>query len=175
MKRIFLFIFFIILLSLVQIGLLNSLGDWGKNINLILCLVVFITIIFNYSQGLWSAFLGGLVLDLYSPLIFGIFTLVFLIIAILINFLFTNFFTNKSLYSLLALGGFAIIVYNLLFFVFVGLLFVFDLRGTYLILDINWLKNLMSQIILNFIVLALFFIFINKLNKRLKAVFLWID
>ena len=175
MKRIFLFIFLIILSSLIQIGLLNSLDDWGNRINLILCLVVFITIIFNYSSGLWAAFIGGLILDLYSPLTFGIFTLIFLIIAILANFLFTNFFTNKSLYSLLALGGLASILYGLLFYIFVYLLFVSNLSDTYFLLDIVWLKNLMNQIILNSIILILFFIFVNKLSKRLKATFLWID
>lgn len=173
MKRKILFIFISLFFALLQVGFLRSLEGFWKDINLILCLAVFITVIFNYRWGLIFALISGFVADLYSPFFFGLATLSLLGSVFLINLLFINFFTNKSLYSLLVLGGSGVIIYNLLMLIFSNLFFVFGLNEWRIFYDYLFLRDIFSQAIFNLVVLALLFFTIGVINRRFHSVFIW--
>jgi len=111
MPKSLLFFLSIILLAVLQTSFLPSLGPAGK-VNLIFIGLAFLSVI-NYPAAIKWAFVGGLLLDLNSVFPFGTITLILLAVAAEINFLFRNFFTNRSLYSLSALILFGFLTYNL--------------------------------------------------------------
>jgi len=162
----------VIFFSMVQTNLLVSLR-WPWNFfNLILSIVIFITVILNYHRGLWFALFSGLIIDLFSFLPFGTMTAAMLLTVIIINGLFKNFFTNRSLYSLIILGFLGNIVY-FVFFLFINLVFfVFDITNN---LDIFFtpanLYGFLWQTIFNVSLLAFLFFVFNFVSKKLKSVF----
>lgn len=106
------YILFLIFLGMLQVSFLAVWPYPVNSVNLLLSLVVFLAIIVNYERGLWWTLGSGLFLELYTGTLFGITTLAMLLTVIAVNFLFNNFFTNRSFYSLMILGFVATIVYN---------------------------------------------------------------
>src|SRR3989338_7268749 len=91
-----------ILILLIVLGQISFLSTWPQpisNINLLLSVIIFVAVIINYEQGLWWALGGGALLELYSSLPFGAVTLGLVATVIVVNLLFTNFFTNSSYYA----------------------------------------------------------------------------
>ncbi|MDD5043337.1 MAG: rod shape-determining protein MreD [Patescibacteria group bacterium] len=175
MKKFLLLFLGAIFSVILQSGFLNSLGAPLNNINLVLCLVIFLVIIFDYRVGLLFGVLAGIFLDIYSPLFFGLSTVIFLLIALGVNFLFSNFFTNKSLYSLIVLGGVSILFYEFFLYLLVFLAFYFGVLEFRIFLDYFWFKKLISEILLNILVLILMFFIVKSGSKRLRAVFIFND
>lgn len=163
---------FVILVSLVQAGFLSVL-PWPANyLNLVLSAAIFITFAIEYRQGLWFSFFAGLIIDLFSYLPFGSFSAILLATVIAVNALFNNFFTNKSLYSLIFLGLLGSLIYTtaLLFFNFS--FFIVGLPNN---LDIffaaNNLLGLAWQIAFNIALLVVSFFVFNFFNKKFKKAF----
>lgn len=90
----------------------NLPGIAGK-INAIIIVIVFLAGLGNLRVSLWWAAGAGFLLDLYSFGVFGFNLFVLAGIAVLTDFLQHNFFTNRSLYSFLALAFFACLGYDL--------------------------------------------------------------
>jgi cell shape-determining protein MreD len=111
----------IIILGTIQVGFFSALPRPFNYFNLILSAAVFITFALDYGKGLWFAFFSGLIIDLFSYLPFGTMTFLMMITVVSVNALFNNFFTNRSLYSLISLGVLANLIYaaGLLFFNFI--------------------------------------------------------
>lgn len=162
----------IIFLSLVQTNFFTAL-PWPWNFfNLVLSIAIFITVITNYRQGLWFALFSGLIIDTFSSLPFGTMTLATLLVVITINTLFNNFFTNRSLYSLIILGFLGNIIYFIFLLLINSVLFVFGVINN---LDIFFtgenIYGFLWQAIFNVFLLALLFIIFNFVSKKLKSVF----
>lgn len=169
----------IIILGIIQVSFLTTWPFPISSLNLILSLVIFLTVIVNYQRGLWWALGGGLLLELYSSSIFGLITLSLVLTVIGINFLFNNFFTNRSLYSLLILGFIGTIGYSLIVSGFKSLFLIFlpraMSRGGFDInfLGINFWPNFFWQPLLNLIILAIIFFTYYISTGRLKNIFLF--
>lgn len=165
-------IFFIFFLSLFQMSFL-SVMPWPLNyLNLILSIIFFVAIILDYWQGLWLALFFGLILDFFSFFHFGTITIVILITLIIIEFLFKNFFTNKSLYSLIVLGFLGNIIYATGLLVFNFLYFIFNVsNGLNKFLTSTNIYGLFWQMIFNVCILFILFLVYNFLSKKLKSVF----
>lgn len=164
------------IISLIIIGILqvSFLTTWPwpiNSLNLILSLTIFLTVIINYRRGLFFALGGGLFLELYSSLPFGITTLSLIFTVIMINLLFNNFFTNRSFYSLLFLGLISTFIYNLaiLGFDFLGL--IFGISDYFF--GFNFWTSFFWQPILNLLILAIIFFTYNISTGRLKNIFLF--
>jgi len=164
-----LLLFYVVL----QISFVPSIGQGLNNLNLALCVIIFVTVIISYDAGLWLSFGSGLLLELYSIYPFGVVTLSFLIITMVVNILFKNLFTNRSLYSLLALGVLGTFIYGLIMLVSKSLIFIADptiniavLFGPASFYELFW------QIIFNSTLLALTFLTMNFISHRLKAYFI---
>lgn len=162
----------IITVSILQVSLLSIWRAPLNNLNLILVLVVFVTIIINYQKGLWWAFGTGLFLELFSSLIFGTITLALLMTTVLLDSLFKIFFTNRSLYSLLILGALGTLSYNLII-ILGGLVNNFlKINLPSLVINLKYFYQIAWELILNLMALTIIFLVFNFLTKRLKSVFL---
>jgi hypothetical protein len=142
-----------------------SSSFFGLGANLLLIILVIIILLFNWRQALWLALFGGLLWDLYSPLNFGFYTLSFLLTAILIYYLAANYLATKSLYSLEFLILIAAVVFNLLLLIFSNLANFFNLSSNYLLLNWQFLGELIIQIIINFILAYIFYKFYRPAKK----------
>jgi len=162
----------VIFFSMVQANFLTAL-PWPWNFfNLILSIAIFITVILNYHRGLWFALFSGLIIDLFSFLPFGTMTCAMLATVIVTNSLFNNFFTNRSLYSLIILGFLGNVIY-FVFFLFINLVFfTFNITNN---LDIFFtaanLYGFFWQAVFNISLLTFLFLIFNFVSKKLKSVF----
>lgn len=163
----------IILLALFQISFISIL-PWPFNyFNFVLSVLIFIVVIFDFRQALWFALFSGLILDIFSLSIFGTIAVIMILVAVIVNFLFRNFFTNRSLYSLVILGLIgngiyilSLLISNFLFFIFGATDNLEKFFSGDNIFGLGW------QIIFSVLFLAIMFLMFNFLSKRLKSVFI---
>lgn len=89
LKKILFLIIAFYILTLFQTSFMPFFGIKGLTINLILVLVILINF-FEVPEkkiGLWSAFIAGFFLDVWSSMPFGIEILIFVLVAIFIKFI----------------------------------------------------------------------------------------
>lgn len=161
----------VLILGIIQVSFLTTWPPPINALNLILSLVIFLGVIVDYRRSLVLAFAGGLFLDLFSFNTFGLVTLAMILVAITVNFLFNEIFTNRSLYSLLILGSTGILIYNIL--ITVGNFFA-HFFGFGLAVSLDWIyfSGLAWQLFLNVLILTIIFFIFHFSTGRLKANFL---
>lgn len=163
LKFIFLF-FFAFLIFLLQVSFLNSLpGIWGR-INLPLLFVIILFIFYNFSSSVYAALFFAFFLDLSSFSVFGIYTLSFLITLFVADFVWANFFTNRSIYSFLILGILLLFFYNFLLYLFL-LIFNKNISNVAWFGKYFWL-NLLSEGFWVVLLILIFFYFLNRQKGR---------
>ncbi len=116
-------IILIISLSVVQIALVSGLPAPAGNLNLALVVLIFILGFSGFNFAAWWAVGVGFLFEIFSFLPFGAFLIGLSLTVIIANWLLNYFFTNRSLYSFLALTGLATVIYGLIINFFV-LIFV---------------------------------------------------
>jgi rod shape-determining protein MreD len=164
----------ILIFALVSIRLsfISALPGWFNSFNLILAIIIFILALGSLKLALWWAIGAGVLLDIFSFSPFGVFLISLCLAVVIVNFLLTNFFTNRSLYSF-----FALIIFFTLFYEFILNIVFYFLRlisseAAFFMLNINFWKNLSTQIVLNLIAVLIIFYAINFASNRLKPAFL---
>ena len=168
-SKILLFLF-IISIGMIQVSFLTTWPDPIRSLNLILLLSVFIAIIFSYKSGLWYAFGSGLFLELYSSNGFGLIVLSLFLTVVGINMLFKNFFTNRSIYSLLLLGFIATVIYNIIFYILSFILVVLNLSQA--LLNFSFFNIFFWQPLLNLLVLGIIFVIYQLTTNRIRSMFI---
>jgi hypothetical protein len=108
-------IILILLLVICQVTLIPHLQIFGAWPNLILILALVLTVAGLNENALLVASLGGLFLDLASPLIFGFYTLVLIIFTLSTSFLVKKFFAGFSPMILSAIVATGTLFYDLIF------------------------------------------------------------
>ncbi|MEK7202904.1 MAG: hypothetical protein AAB653_01145 [Patescibacteria group bacterium] len=161
----------IIFLVIFQIAFVNSLPAKFNNLNLILVVLIFILSLVNINYALaWAIGLGWLMdIFLFAP--FGLHLISLFLTIIFSNLLLTNFFTNRSFYSTLALVGLSTIIYEFFLNSFNYLIDLFN-KGNLLIITWNFWLDKSSQMVLNLLVVIVFFYFINFISKKFSPNFL---
>lgn len=168
----FLILLIIIIVFISQTSFLLSLDWFSHRVNLILVLIVSITLVRGYHQGLvWTLVAGGL-MDLYSGFPFGTITLALLLSIILGHHLFKNFLTNRSLYSLTLIIIGATLSYNLLIALITNLLHFFNPSSLNLNLNLPFLSSIIWQSFGNSLFVWLTFLIYGAVSKRLQKTFL---
>lgn len=169
--KIFLNLFFILLLGTLELSFVSGLPLGLNNLNLALVIFIFILITTGLDSALWWAFGVGVLMDAFSFLPFGVYT-ISLILGVLALKLILNFFTDRSLYSLLAaifLGTIAYeIIFNLVAYIITAA------SGQEFIQAFNkvfWGQE-MYKVIFNMAGVLIIFYILNSLSNRLKPVFL---
>ncbi|MBU1146443.1 hypothetical protein KKD80_02770 [Patescibacteria group bacterium] len=162
-----------VFLVLFQISFIAALPWPGNYFNLVLVILIFITVIFNFHQALWFGLFSGFLIDMFSLSGFGTIAAISILVVIILNFLFKNFFTNRSLYSLMILGLIGNVIYILSLLLFNFSFFIFG--GTDSLLKFFSRANILGllwQIMFSVLFLMVMFLAFNFLSKKLKSVFL---
>ncbi len=155
-----------------QLSFISGLPAGLNNFNLVLVVLVFILILTNLNLASWWAVGTGAFLGILSFSAFGVDLFCLYVTVVAVNFLLVNFFTNRSLYSILALSGFAVFVYevflNLIIFL-EKLIFNSDIN---IVLNAAFWNSKLSQLALNLFASLIIFYLINFVSKKLKPAFL---
>lgn len=146
----------IIGLGILQVSFLTTWPEPVSSLNVALGLVIFMAVIINYQRALWWAFGSSIFLELFSGDVFGITLLSTLGMVIVINILFNNFFTNRSLYSLMILGFVGVNVYTFLRLVFITIATTLNIPGADLSVDL-WAQFFWQPVFTLLILLIIFF------------------
>lgn len=111
----------IFVVAILQIAVLPQLKLFGVSPNLILISVILISLRFSRQQMLFSALLLGFVLDLFSILPFGIFSLAMLCVGVIFNAAQFYLFTQTNFLVILVAIFAGTVFFNLFFGLFFGL------------------------------------------------------
>ncbi len=140
---------------IIQLSFANSLTGFFSGINFVLLYLIYVFIFYDLKTSLIVGLFSGFLLDLFSFYFFGVYSVSIIITIFIVNFLLLNLFTNKSIYSFLALGLFFSIFYYLFssFFIYIHFWGDNEFKWINFIFLINFLKELL------FISLAIVFSF----------------
>lgn len=163
-------IILIISLGVVQISLVSGLPGMASNLNLVLVVLIFILGFSGFNFAAWWAVGLGFLLEIFSFLPFGAYLISLSLTIIIANWLLNYFFTNRSLYSFLALTGLAAVIYELIINLFV-LIFVETNSAASLVAGNFWF-SMLEQIGLNLFLTLIIYYIIYFLGRNLKPVFL---
>ena len=165
-------IFLMILLLIFQVAFISGLPSVFSNINLVLVVLILVLGFSNYRSSLIWAMGIGLLLDMYFFTFFGINTIALLIALVSTNFLLENTFTNRSLYTYLALTAFAsllhevsIVLLNLLYTFLFSINIPYDFSGMF------WMDEL-YKIVANLALVFILFYMLSFFSKRFRPMFL---
>ncbi|MEA3464194.1 MAG: hypothetical protein U9R14_03945 [Patescibacteria group bacterium] len=171
-SKIFLNIILILSLVIIQLSFIAGLPAGLNYLNLILVILIFILGLVNLNFAAWWTVGIGLLLDIFSFAPFGIYLFCLCLTIIIADFALTVFFTNRSLYSFLALVGLTTAVYEILLTAIGYLVWLISREGAGLILNQSFWLSKLSQMTLNLIAALIIFYFISFVSKRLRPVFL---
>jgi rod shape-determining protein MreD len=160
------------ILVLVQFSFISALPFGLGNFNLALVALIIILMVSGFNISLWWAIGLGFLLDVYSFLPFGVYLTCFFLTILAANFLLSNFFTDRSLYSFMALIFLSSVCFNFLFYSFSYFWGTFGAEPAVVIFGKEFLINLVWQIFLNILAVFLLFYITNFVSKRLRPVFL---
>jgi hypothetical protein len=160
----------IVSLGILQISLISGLPGMTANLNLVLVILIFILGFSGFDFAILWAVSIGFLFEIFSFLPFGAYLLALSLTIVVANFLLNHFFTNRSLYSFLALTGLATIIYGLIINFFV-LIFV-EAKSFSSMAGGNFFVSMLEQIGLNFLATFIIYYIIYFLGRNLKPVFL---
>lgn len=163
-------IFLIIILAVIQAAFISGLPAWFNSLNLLLVVIIFILGFASLDLALYWALLSGLILELFSFLPFGAHLSSLILTVIAANYLLNYLFTNRSLYSFLALAALATAVNQAIIYAFIFLLG--GLAGIEPLPLAGFLTAALKQICLNLAFTLVIFYFIHALLKNFKPMFL---
>ena len=170
--KVILSIILIILIFLFQISFINGLPFYLFNFNFVVVLLILILGIINFKTSLYWTLGFGILFEVYSFLPTGAYLLSLIITIFLTNFLLNNFFTNRSLYSFLALTTLATIIYEFLI-VSIGNIFSYIFYKDFIIkITNNFWENEISKLIINIIGVFFLYYVSSLISKKLRPVFL---
>ena len=160
----------IISLTVAQISLISGLPDLVGDLNLVLVVLIFILGFSNFDFAVWWTIGVGFLLEVFSFLPFGAYLVSLSLTLMVANFLLNYFFTNRSLYSFLALTGLATVIYELIINFYVLIFIEINLvagsaAGNF------WFFRL-EQIGLNLSLALIIYYIIYFLGRNFKPVFL---
>lgn len=124
----------------------------------------------NTPRKLWLVVPLSLLLEIFSSTPFGVQTVALFTSLTIVNFLLTNFFTNRSLYNVFLVGAAGLATFH---FVFRATLFLYSLvTRTSFILPPQLLLSLGNEILCTSLALALVYALTARRLKRLNPRYL---
>ncbi len=155
----------LVLAAIFQFGFLSVLLPQGISVNIILLLTVLLLLEGGQEDKWWLVIAGGVLLDLFSPLPFGIMTVLLSLVAALVYFVHIRFFTNQSVYTITFLGLIASLLFRSLLLV-VGYLakaggYKYDYMSN------MWQIGLLYSLFIDLVLLVLFFIVYALFKKKI--------
>jgi len=146
----------IILITTLQLGFLPGLNyNLALFVNLPLLFIVFITFFYHTETAIVAALFLGLMLDLYSPLFFGFYIILFLIEISVIRFFILHILQNKNLAVFLLVNLLAVLIWQIIYLAII--IFQGNLTGQYL-------ANILWQLLAHSALVLIFY----KISPRFK-------
>ncbi|OGZ34931.1 MAG: rod shape-determining protein MreD [Candidatus Portnoybacteria bacterium RIFCSPLOWO2_01_FULL_43_11] len=166
----------ILLISVIsQTSFWPALGIYGAAPNLVLVFILaWVILVFQKdlsdSRKFWPIILAGLLLDLFSGLPFGVFSLSFIGLTYLVDWLIKNIFSRINFGSLVLLSLAATLFYNLILIILIRLFIPISvLFGSISFKDGSWPVNpysfysILLEAVYNTILITLIFYGIKKI------------
>jgi len=166
------FLVIVFILATIQYSFIQILPFWFNYLNLMPVVLIFILSLYGWKEALFWGIGMGVVLDIYSFLPFGVFTASLMLTVFFIHVLSTHFFTNRSLYSFLALTLFSTFFYEFFFRFFAYALNIFVKETCLFLLQQNFWLVLGKGIIMNLALMFLMFYIFNFASNRFRPVFI---
>ena len=154
-----------ILIALFQVGFVSALPYPWNALNVLLCGVIFLGIVFDYRSGILFAFTAGFAWDIYHGSFFGGYAVALLVTLIVLHAVFENVFTNRSLFTLMALGAAGTLLFNILF-----ALIHFSVFSE--IAGVGFFVFFGYQFFLNLLCLIAAFFIVHVTSKKFQSIFL---
>jgi len=171
MIKYFYYLIISLILVFLQQSILSTLGHFA-NLNILLVVLIFITIIFGFNLGFIFAVFIGFFVNIFSFLPWGTLIIIYLIIISIVDFLYKHVLINFSYLTNLILIILATFIFNLLLLGIAFFYYLFNLINIYIILDKIFMVNFLWQIILNSIMISLIYILAKLTIKKLNLVFI---
>ncbi len=163
MARFIFLLFSIILILALYLGVLPVIAPaLIRYFSLPVIFISFVALAGSLSGALCSAVILGLVLDLYSPFSFGLYSLVFLLSVLAIRFFISNFFQHKNFTSLLLANLLSLLICQLCFLLNNFFVASQNILSTSRLLIFFW------QILIHSLVISAVYFFPNPLRRQLK-------
>jgi hypothetical protein len=155
-------------IAVIDRSFAGAIGGPLSGMNLSLLVIIWTIMLFGLESGLLRALSLGLFSGLYSFMPFGVVLAGLIISTFIAHFLFVSFFTNRSLYALVAVLACAIAVFEMTQFPFYG----YDLLEKAGALDKFWyfFKFLGTPLAVNLVIAAVSFQLFNFLSVRYKPI-----
>ena len=153
-----------IVVFIIQGSFLNSFNNILNRVDLFLFLTIWLFIFFDFKSSFNFALISGLLLDVFSFYPFGIYTMVFLLTALFADFVWNIFFTNRSIYSFLALS-FILVLFHSLVLYLLFFLAESNLFGLYWFNKFFW-SNLFLSLVCIFFGVVISFYFLRQPKSR---------
>ncbi|MEI6597404.1 MAG: hypothetical protein WCL13_04355 [bacterium] len=163
-------ILFIITLGIAQISFISGLPGAFSDLNLVLVVLVFILGFGSFNLAILWSFGIGLMLEIFFFLPFGAYLISLIFMIIVANLLLNYFFTNRSLYSFLALIALTTAAYELIIN-FLTWIFSTENKLFFMADSGFWLLTL-KQIVLNLLLTFIIYYLVHFFGRNLKPVFL---
>lgn len=160
-----------LILVFIQEGFLTGLPFGLASLNLALVALIFILVFTDLEIAFYWAVGLGFLLDLFTFYPFGVHLLSFGLTLLATFLLLEKFFTNRSLYSFLALVAAASVFYQLFLLITAGLINLFT-GSAGIDLGLNFWLFAGRELIFNLAAGIAVYYFQNFLSNRLKPVFL---
>ena len=161
------------ILLFLQIAVAPNLPDPFLNINFILTVLVFISIVYNFNYGVVYGIILAIFLDLFSPAFFGANIIAVCLTLYLIYKVFEHFLTNKSFYSLIGLTFLATGIFNLILFLYKSFYYIAFMKDFNIVIYFSKiaLHELFWQIIFNIFLIFIAFVISHFVSHKFKTVF----
>ncbi|KKR91735.1 MAG: hypothetical protein UU95_C0003G0057 [Parcubacteria group bacterium GW2011_GWC2_42_12] len=163
-------ILLIITLGIAQISFISGWSAPYSDLNLVLVILIFILGFASFNLAVWWSFGVGFILEIFFFLPFGAYLISLILTIIIANFLLDYFFTNRSLYSFLALVALATAASELIIN-FMAYIFIEANRYFFPVEPAFWL-SLLEQIGLNLLLTFFIYYLVHFFGRNLRPVFL---
>ncbi len=159
----------IIFLVLLQSAFLNHLKITGIAPNFVLIAVILISLEFNLRKAFIAGIVAGLMLDIFSSMPFGIFTLAFILISLGLNFAKHYLFAHANFAVILAAVFLGTLFFDFFVFFLDKILFIFKLSSQTFASKYSLLYLMPREIIYNLAGVIIIFFFLKFIKKPLTA------
>jgi len=171
-SKFFLTLLILIITSILQLSFIPNLPGFFGGVNLILVALVFILMLEDFNYGIIWAVGAGIIFEFYSFLPAGIYLTGFFLTLILVNFFLTHFFTNRSLYSIVALATLAILIYKITTIIYIAIDNRFAEKKYSITFDKFFFGQELKGLAINIFLAVVIFYLVNFFSRRFRPVFI---
>ncbi len=161
-------VFLLYLLIIIQITFISSLNFPLYLINLPLLLLSTVVIIDRTNIYIYLALIIGFIFDVYTFSAFSVYMFSFVITAIISRFLQISYFTNRSVYSFIAITIFITLIFNFSYHIFNYIFNIYNLTEGFFLSQSYFWQALGYKIIFHSVIITILFYIINFSTRRMK-------